>query len=44
MIIGFQNFEKLIEKARTTGGRNDKIRDTQIDAEEIELDWEAEME
>jgi len=29
----------MIEKARTTGARSDKIRDTTLDAEEYELDW-----
>lgn len=43
VIVGFANYEKLIERARTTGGKNDKIRDTQTDVEEVELDWEAEM-
>ena len=43
MVIGFQNFEKLIERARTTGARNDRIRGTIEDAEVVELDWEDEM-
>jgi len=44
VVIGFNNFDKLIERARTTGARNEKIRDTTVDAEEYELDWEKEME
>ena len=43
VLIGFQNFEKLIERARTTGARNDRIRGTIDDAEVIKLDWEEEM-
>ena len=43
VIIGFNNFEKMIEKARTTGARNDKIRDKNIPALEEDLDWEEEM-
>lgn len=43
VIIGFNNFEKLIERARTTGARNDKIRDASVVAEEIDLDWDYEM-
>lgn len=43
VLIGFNNFEKLIERARTTGARNDKIRDATIDADVTELDWEEEM-
>ena len=43
VIIGFNNFEKLIERARTTGGSNEKIRTQAVVAEEHELDWEAEM-
>lgn len=43
VIIGFNNFEKLIDRARTTGARNDKIRDAGVVAEEYELDWELEM-
>ena len=43
MIIGFNSFEKLIEKARTTGGANDKIRDADLMADETQLDWDAEM-
>ena len=43
MIIGFHNFEKLVEKSRTTGGRNDKVRDADMVADEVQLDWEAEM-
>lgn len=43
VIVGFNNFEKLIERARTTGGRNDKIRDASVVAEEVELDWDFEM-
>ena len=33
----------MIERARTTGGRNDKIRDASAVAEEVELDWDFEM-
>jgi hypothetical protein len=43
VVIGFNNFEKLIERARTTGGRNDLIRDSNIVADEIDLDWEEEI-
>ena len=43
MIIGFNSFEKLIERARTTGARNDKLRDPHILAETVELDWDQEM-
>lgn len=34
VIIGFNGFEKLIEKARTTGGRNDRVRDAEMIADE----------
>jgi uncharacterized NAD(P)/FAD-binding protein YdhS len=43
VVIGFNNFEKVIERARTTGARTEKIRDTTQDAEEFELDWQKEM-
>ncbi len=43
VLIGFSNFEKLIERARTTGARNDKIRGALADAEVTELNWEEEM-
>ena len=43
VIIGFNNFEKLIERARTTGGRNDKIREANAVAEEVQLDWDFEL-
>lgn len=33
----------MIDKARTTGGRNDLIRDSSVVADEIELEWEQEM-
>ena len=42
VIIGFSNFEKLIDRARTTGARNDKIRECNF-ADEVDLDWEQEM-
>lgn len=43
VIIGFNGFEKLIEKARTTGGRNDRVRDAEMIAEETQLNWDEEM-
>lgn len=43
VIIGFSNFEKLVDRARTTGGRNDLIRDANVMAEDVQLDWEEEM-
>lgn len=43
VIIGFNSFEKLIERARTTGARNEKIRESMLEAETVELDWEKEM-
>lgn len=43
VVIGFNNFEKMIDKARTTGGRNDLIRDSTVVADEVELEWEQEM-
>jgi len=43
VVIGFNNFEKMIDKARTTGGRNDLIRDSSVVADEVELEWEKEM-
>lgn len=43
VIIGFNNFEKLIDRARTTGGCNEKIRDTDLIADNVELDWELEQ-
>lgn len=43
VIIGFNCFEKIIERARTTGARNDKIRESMLVAETVELDWEQEM-
>lgn len=43
VIIGFQSFEKMIEKARSTGVRKTALRPLAGDPEDFELDWEKEM-
>ena len=42
VVIGFNNYEKMIERARTTGARSENIREAPQIAEEQQLDWEEE--
>ena len=42
VLIGFQSFEKLIEKSRSTGVRNDALKPRMPDCETVDFDWDLE--
>ena len=42
VLIGFQSFEKLIEKSRSTGVRGDALKPSMPDSETVDFDWDIE--
>ena len=44
VVIGFQSFEQMIDKARSTGTQRSMLRERKDVYEEVELDWNTEAE